>query len=480
MNNPSAVRSVGRPLTVEKAKAEERIDTSPNSIKLIFTFVAASAFWLLFGTLVGEYLGLKFVWPELDSIAWLSFGRLRPVHTNVVFWGFLSQGMIALVLYVVPRTSQRELYNYNWGWVSLGLINSSVIIGVICLMAGISNGGQEYREFLWPVMGLFILGVLLVAYNLYKTIAERKVEEIYISNWYIMGGFFFGFILLVIAYLPGYQADGISQTVIQGYYMHNGVGQWFTPMVLGLTYYFLPKLLNKPIYSYSLGILAFWTQMVFYTMIGAHHFVFSPIPWWIQTLAIVFSVGMFVPVTAGTGNFLLTMKGKWRTISRSYSLPFILWGVLFYAIVSYQGTFEAFRSLNKVWHFTNYTIAHSHMSMYGFVAFLIWGGIYGLIPRLTGNEPPQITVGAHFWLALIGVWVYSIPLMIGGTLQGLSWIAGEAFIESVTLMAPYWVWRAIGGTMMFISHIIFAYNIWKMRPNSWNRLAEATESQTNK
>lgn len=478
MNNPSAVKSVSRPLTVEKAKAEERIDTSPDSVKLIFTYIALSAFWLVFGTLVGEYLGFKFVWPELDSISWLSFGRLRPVHTNVVFWGFLSQAMIALALYVVPRTSQRELYSYNLGWASFWLINISVFFGVISLMAGINNGAQEYREIIWPIFMLFALGLILVAYNLYKTIAERNVKEIYISNWYILAACLWTITLVLTAYLPGYQQDGISQTVVQGYYMHQGVGQWFTPMVLGLTYYFLPKLLNRPIYSYSLGVLAFWTQMVFYTMIGAHHFVFSPIPWWIQTLAIVFSVGMFVPVTAGTGNFLLTMRGKWRSIGRSYSLPFILAGVIFYAVVSYQGTLEAFRSLNKVWHFTNYTIAHSHMSMYGFVAFLVWGGVYGLIPRMTGKEPPQFAVGAHFWLALVGVLVYSIPLMIGGTLQGLSWMAGEAFIESVKMMTPYWVWRAVGGTMMFISHLIFAYNVWKMRPDSWEQLAEATESKT--
>lgn len=478
MNKPSAVRSVQRPLTVEKARADERIDTSPDSVKLIFTYIALSAFWLVFGTLVGEYLGFKFVWPELDSISWLSFGRLRPVHTNVLFWGFLSQAMIALALYVVPRTSQRELYSYKLGWASFWLINISVFFGVISLMAGINNGAQEYREIIWPIFMLFALGLILVAYNLYKTIAERNVKEIYISNWYILAACLWTITLVLTAYLPGYQQDGISQTVVQGYYMHQGVGQWFTPMVLGLTYYFLPKLLNRPIYSYSLGVLAFWTQMVFYTMIGAHHFVFSPIPWWIQTLAIVFSVGMFVPVTAGTGNFLLTMRGKWRSIGRSYSLPFILAGVIFYAIVSYQGTLEAFRSLNKVWHFTNYTIAHSHMSMYGFVAFLVWGGVYGLIPRMTGKEPPQFAVGAHFWLALVGVLVYSIPLMIGGTLQGLSWMAGEAFIESVKMMTPYWVWRAVGGTMMFISHLIFAYNVWKMRPDSWEQLAEATESKT--
>lgn len=476
MNKKSAVLSDQRPLTVEKTRVGERIDTSLASIKLIFSFVAFSAFWLVFGTLVGEYVGFKFVWPELDSVSWLSFGRLRPVHTNVLFWGFLSQAMIALALYVVPRTSQRELYSYRLGWTSLGLMNISVLVGAISLMMGINNGGQEYREIIWPIFALFAGGLILVAYNLYKTIADRKVTEIYISNWYILAACLWTIILVSIAYLPGYQEDGISQTVIQGYYMHQGVGQWFTPMVLGLTYYFLPKLLNKPIYSYSLGVLAFWTQMIFYTMIGSHHFVFSPIPWWIQTVAIVFSVGMIVPVTAGTGNFLLTMKGSWRSFARSYSLPFILVGVIFYAIVSYQGTLEAFRSLNKVWHFTNFTVAHSHMSMYGFVAFLIWGGIYGLIPRLTGSEPPQLAVGAHFWLALIGVLVYSIPLMIGGTLQGLSWIAGESFLQSVTLMAPYWVWRAIGGTMMFLSHLVFAYNVWKMRPSTWEKLTPVSES----
>ncbi|HLR31220.1 MAG TPA: cbb3-type cytochrome c oxidase subunit I [Fodinibius sp.] len=478
MNKPSEVLSKQRPLTVEKVRVAERIDTSMDSIKLIFAFISFSAFWLVFGTLVGEYLGFKFVWPELDSISWLSFGRLRPVHTNVLFWGFLSQAMIALALYVVPRTSQHELFSYRLGWISLGLMNLSVILGVISLMAGINNGAQEYREIIWPVFSLFALGLVLVAFNLYKTVANRNVKEIYISNWYILAACLWTIILVSIAYLPGYQQDGISQTVIQGYYMHQGVGQWFTPMVLGLTYYFLPKLLNKPIYSYSLGVLAFWTQMIFYTMIGSHHFVFSPIPWWIQTVAIVFSVGMIVPVTAGTGNFLLTMKGSFRSFARSYSLPFILVGVIFYAVVSYQGTLEAFRSLNKVWHFTNFTVAHSHMSMYGFVAFLIWGGIYGLVPRLTGSEPPQLMVGAHFWLALIGLLVYSVPLMIGGTLQGLSWIAGDSFLDSVTLMAPYWIWRAIGGTMMFLSHLVFAYNVWKMRPSTW-KLSKVTEPQLN-
>jgi len=182
-----------------------------------------------------------------------------------------------------------------------------------------------------------------------------------------------------------------------------------------------------------------------------------------------------VPVAAGTGNFLLTMRGSWRKFARSYALPFLLVGVLFYFIVSMQGTLEALRTLNKTWHFTNFTIAHSHMSMYGFVVFLIWGGVYGLIPRLTGKEPPHFMVGMHFWLALTGIIIYGASMMIGGTLQGQSWIAGQPFIQSVSLMVPYWVWRAVGGTLMFISHLVFAYNIWVMRPQSMPEKAQAAE-----
>ena len=173
---------------------------------------------------------------------------------------------------------------------------------------------------------------------------------------------------------------------------------------------------------------------------------------------------MVITLAAGTGNFLMTMKGSGRTIRRSYSLPFILVGVLSYFIFSFQGSLEALRSLNEVWHFTNFTVAHSHQTMYGFVAFLLWGGIYGLLPRLTNRAPNRAAVGVHFWFALVGMVVYTVPLMIGGTLQGLSWIQGNAFMESVILMAPHWIWRAIGGSMMLLSHFVFIYNMWAMRP----------------
>lgn len=464
MAEPSPILSVRRPIAVGKASVQVVAESDTAWTRLIFAYLGCATVWLVLGTLIGEYLGIKFVSPDIDHVPWLEFGRLRPVHVNMVFWGWTSLAMMALTLYVVPKTSQRRLYSFPLAWVSLVLINLSVIIGTLCLLAGINNGGQEYREYIWPVQGMFALALVLTAYNLIRTIADRGVEEIYISNWYIMGGYLWTIVLSTIAYLPFYQHESMSETIIQGYYMHNAVGMWFTPIVLGLTYYFLPKLLNKPIYSYSLGVLAFWTQMIFYTMIGGHHFIFSPTPWWLQTVAIIFSVGMLVTLAAGTGNFLLTMKGSGRTISRSYSLPFILAGVLSYFLWSAQGTLEALRSMNLLWHFTNFTVAHSHMTMYGFVVFLIWGGVYGLLPRMTGREPSHLLAGVHFWFALLGYLIYTFSLMIGGTMQGWSWMQEQPFINSVILMEPFWLWRAVGGTLMFLAHLIFAYNLWRMRP----------------
>lgn len=237
---------------------------------------------------------------------------------------------------------------------------------------------------------------------------------------------------------------------------------WFMLFTLGLVYYYLPQQLNKPIYSYSLGILAFWSQIFFYTLIGTHHFVFSAIPWSLQTVAIVGSAGMIIPVVSGTTNFVMTFRGAWHNVTGSYTLPFFIVGIIFYFTGSLQGTAEAFRSTNLIWHFTDFTVAHSHLTMYGIIAFFLWGGIYAIVPRLTRQEPPQITVGMRFWMAFIGMMFYTIPLMWGGNMRGLMWMEGLPFIESMTMMAPYWLWRAIGGSLMWVSHLVFAYNMYQM------------------
>lgn len=467
------------PFFDEKKKTKLSFETPDPLKKLVIWYLGAAITWLIFGTMVGEYLGMKFIWPELDHVAWLSFGRLRPVHTNTVFWGWGSLAMIGLGYFVIARTSDTVINNYKLGWASWWLINLAVVLGNLCLVAGINNGGGEYREYIWPVMSLFAAGLILTFYNFYKTVALRKISEIYISNWFILASLAWTIILTIIAYLPYYQ-DGLGETVIQGYYMHQGVGMWFMTFTLGLIYYYLPSSLNKPIYSYSLGVLAFWTQMLFYTLIGTHHFVFSPLPWWLQTVAIVFSVGMFIPVIAGTTNFLMTMRGSWNHIAKSYVLPFFLVGVIFYFVGSSQGSFQAFRFTNYIWHFTDFNVAHSHMTMYGIITFILWACTYTILPKLTGKEPPQILVGAHFWMAFIGLLAYMISLMAGGTLKGLSWLHGDPFIESVILMKPFWVWRAIGGSLMLLSHAVFALNFYFIvRPDNRRRSAVESESFTN-
>lgn len=474
-NNPDS------PFFDEKKKSKIFVETPEKLKEVVIYYLGAAVFWLIFGTLVGQYLGMKFIWPEMDTIPWLSFGRLRPVHTNTVFWGWASLAMIGLAYFVIARTSNTSIFSYKWAKIAWWLLNISVVIGNIFLMSGITNGGGEYREYIWPVMLLFAIGLIITFFNFYKTVAKRKISEIYISNWFILASLIWTIVLVIIGYFPTYQ-DGLGETIIQGYYMHQGVGMWFMSFTLGLIYYYLPSALNKPIYSYSLGVLAFWTQMAFYTLIGTHHFVFSPLPWWLQTVAIVFSAGMLIPVIAGTTNFLMTMKGSWSHISKSYVLPFFLVGVLFYFVGSTQGTVQAFRFTNYVWHFTDFNVAHSHMTMYGIITFVLWACVYSILPKLTGKEPPQVLVGAHFWMAFIGLFAYMISLMAGGTMKGLSWIDGNPFIESVILMKEYWIWRAVGGSLMFLSHLIFAYNFYYMikkdktvsRPSNEKKLETTT------
>jgi cytochrome c oxidase cbb3-type subunit 1 len=447
--------------TAQKKKAIPRPSLDKDITKLILWYLGCAAFWLALGGTIGEYVGIKFVSPDADHISWLSFGRLRPVHTNMVFWGWASLGIIGLGYYVVPTVSNAKIHNIKWGWNALWLINAMVIFGTISLMAGINNGGGEFREYIWPIMALFAVALILTLLNFLKTVAKRTTKEIYISNWYIISSIIFTIIIALTAYLPFWQ-NGISETIIQGYYMHSGVGMWFTLYTLGLLYYFIPQQLNRPIYAYSLGILAFWTQILFYTIIGTHHFVFSAIPWWLQTVAIVGSGGMIIPVVAATINYFFTFKGQWKKVSNSYTLPFFFVAVMYYFIVSMQGTAEAFKFTNLLWHFTDFTVGHSHLGFYGIITFAIWGGTYTIVPRLTGIEPQHHIVGAHFWLAFIGLLFYAIPLSIGGTLKGMMWMEGKPFIDSVVMMFDYWLWRAIGGSLMFLAHFVFAYNFYKM------------------
>jgi cytochrome c oxidase cbb3-type subunit I len=445
--------------------AANRSNPSENDNRaLASAFVAytlTATFWLLLATAVGVLLAYKFGAPDFAPGEWLTFGRLRPIHTNATFFGWASLALVGLAYYVAARSSGTRLYSVRLAWIGLVLFNVAALVGTIALALGYNDGNLEYREWPWPIRLIFLAALVITAWNLINTVARRGTEDIYLSNWYTIGGVLWTCIIALVAILPWYQY-GLGQVSVSGFYMHNAVGMWFTPLALGIFYYALPRLLNRPIYSYALGVFAFWTNLVFYPIIGAHHFLFSPLPWWLQTTAIVFSVAMLVPVWGGSANFLLTMRGRLGDLVHSYPLMFIFVGVIGYLVGSTQGTFEAFRSLQEVWHLTNFTVGHSHLTMYGFVTFAIWGGVYALLPMATGKAPGQLGLSLHFWTAVVGSFIYVISLSIGGTIQGLDWINGLPFIQSVVDIQAYWVWRGIGGALMFVSHIVFAWNVWRM------------------
>jgi cytochrome c oxidase cbb3-type subunit 1 len=437
------------------------LDGDPGGVAIFRWFTISATFWLLLTTAAGLLLSFKFPFPELATSPYLSFGRLRAIHTNGTFYGWASVALTGVSLYIAARTSGVRLQLPNVAWASLVSFNLAAVLGTITLDLGINNGDQEYREWVWWVAAFFLLALVLGLVSTVATVARRKERDIYISNWYTIGGFVFTIIMGLVVAVPYYQV-GLGQVAVQGYYMHNAVGMWFTFLALGITYYALPKLLNRPIYSYALGVLGFWTNVVFYPVIGAHHFEFTPLPWWFQTVAIIFSVAMLVPVWAGSGNFFLTMRGRWEAIRRSYALPFFVVGIAYYFLGSTQGTMEALRSVQTLLHFTNFVIGHSHATMYGFITFLAWAGIYALLPRATGNEPNRLATGLHFWFATIGVTAYVVALSIAGIVQGTSWASGSPFIASVQAASPYWAFRAVAGSMMFVSHLIFAYNVYVM------------------
>jgi len=428
---------------------------------VLVAYTIAATLWLLFATAIGVLLAYKFGAPDFAPGEWLTFGRLRPIHTNATFYGWASLALVGLAYYVAARSSGTRLYSAKLAWIGLVLFNVAALAGTIALDLGFNDGNLEYREWPWPIRLVFLAALVVTAWNLLGTVARRSSEDIYLSNWYTIGSVLWTCIIALVAILPWYQY-GLGQVSVSGFYMHNAVGMWFTPLTLGIFYYALPKLLSRPIYSYALGVFAFWTNLVFYPIIGAHHFLFSPLPWWLQTTAIVFSVAMLVPVWSGSANFLLTMRGRLRDLMHSYPLMFIFVGVIGYLVGSTQGTFEAFRSLQEVWHMTNFTVGHSHLTMYGFVTFAIWGGVYALLPLATSKAAGQLGLSLHFWMAVVGSFIYVISLSIGGTIQGLDWMRGAPFIQSVVDMQAYWVWRGVGGLLMFLSHIVFAWNVWRM------------------
>lgn len=425
----------------------------------VFYFIGAVA-WLLIGTIFGVATALKFTLPDwLGTIPALTFGRIRPAHLNTIMYGWASLAGAGMIVWLTSRLCRVPL---QWGWlhyVAAILWNIGVLVGTIAILAGYS-AGMEWLEFPTFVGALIAIGFLLFALSIIQTFRKRQVEHLYVSLWYILASLLWFPLLYVVANLGIYQ--GVVEAAMNWWYGHNALATWFTPIGLAGAYYFIPKVIGRPIYSYYLGLLGFWAFALFYNWNGIHHLVGGPLPTWLVTVSIVASVMMVVPVMAVAVNHHLTTVNHFRMLRYSPTLRFVVFGSMSYTAVSFQGSLESIRSVSEVAHFTHYTIGHAHFGVYGFLSMILFGAMYYIVPRLAKWEwPYPKLIKAHFWTTAIGILVYVVTMSLGGWIQGLQMNdTSIPFIEVVNNTKP-WLWgRTIGGTLMMIGHFIFAYQFF--------------------
>lgn len=438
----------------------QRLDYS--SSKVVKYLILSSIFWLILGSTLGVATAFKFNYPDWLTDSFLtSFAAWRPLHLNVVIYGWLSMGGLGVSLWIIPRLLKTEL-KVIW-LINLGahFWNIGMILGCTTLMLGYTDG-LEWLEFPWWIDIFFVLAGAMIGIPLIVTIKNRKVKHLYVSVWYIGAALIWFPILFFISNFP-YVHFGVEHAIVNWWFAHNVLGLWLTPFGLSSAYYFIPKILGRPIFSYQLSLLGFWSLGLFYSQVGVHHLIGGPVPTWVVTLSIVTSVMMIVPVVTVAINHHLTVWGYFKLVPKSPTLLFIVTGSIFYTLTSLQGSLQALRSINQLLHFTHATIAHAHMGVYGFVSMVLFGSIYFILPRITGYEwPYKNLIKIHYIFALGGFLIYYIFLTYAGVVQGLEMNdATIAFDEIVKNTRPYLYMRTIGGTGMLISHIIFAFHIIK-------------------
>jgi cytochrome c oxidase cbb3-type subunit I len=422
----------------------------------VFMFAAFACFWLLLGSTAGLVSSIKLHAPDwLVQQGWLTFGRIRTVHLTAVLYGWITNAALGLILWLLPRLLRTELRGAVWTLLGGALINTGIAAGIGAIAAGWSDG-MEYLEIPWQI-GIFLAaGLVMIILPVLYTLVNRRAEHLYVSVWYLVAALLWVTLLFVVAKLPGVHT-GVQQATTNWWYGHNVLGLWFTPVSVGAIYYFLPKIIGRPVRSYNLSILGFWTLAFFYGQVGGHHLIGGPVPGWLVTLSIVQSLMMVIPVIAFTINMAGTLQGRMHLARWSPTLRFMMFGGLVYLASSLQGSMEALRSVNAVTHFTHYTVGHAHLGAYGFVSMVLFGAIYFMLPRVLNWEwPYPRLITLHFWLAATGITIYFVALTIGGWLQGLAMLdAARSFMESVTLTLPYLQWRSVGGALMLASHLVF-------------------------
>ncbi|MFN7145649.1 MAG: cbb3-type cytochrome c oxidase subunit I [Myxococcota bacterium] len=428
----------------------------------LFCFVTA-LFWLLAGSVFGDAASLKLQLPDwLGNIGAGTFGRLRTAHLNAMIYGWASLAMLGVSCWLVPRLVRRPL---QWPRLALlgGLVwNVGLLYGIPALLAGTTDG-LEWLELdrAWADPWL-VIGGAMVGGALLRTLVGSTVEHLYVSVWYIGGAFVWFPMIFVLGNLPVWY--GIDSAAVNWFYAHNALGFWLTAINLAAIYYLLPKVLGRPIHSYQLSLVGFWANAFFYSLNGMHHLIAGPLPTWMIATSIVASMMMIIPVGAVAINHHLTMAGRFKALRYSPTLRFVVLGAVAYTAVSVQGIFTAFVEVNRVTHFTHWTIAHSHVGLYAFVTMVLFGSIYYILPRLLDREwPSPALIAWHFWLALGGISAYVLALIVGGVLQGLALIdPARPFEDSVTVTLPFLLIRTIAGFVLTAAHVVFAWHVARM------------------
>ena len=444
---------------------------------VVRTLVACSIAWALVGMFAGVWAAAELVWPSFDfGHPWLTFGRMRTFHTNVVVFGFGVSALIGTAFYSVQRTCHVPLFLPTLAWIVCYGWQIGILAGGLSLLAGY-NSSKEYAELEWPFD--IAITVLWVAFAVvfFGTIAMRKIKPIYISNW------FYGALIIVIAMLhivnnlampvtwtKSYSLFAGSQdAIVEWWYGHNAVGFLLTGGFLGMLYYFLPKQAERPIWSYRLSIVAFWAFTYSYIWAGPHHLHYNAIPQWVQSLGMVMSLILLAPSWATMINGIMTVSSAWERLRSDAAMKFIVLSLAFYGLATFEGPMMAVMSVNVVSHFTDWTIGHVHSGALGWNALITFGTFYYLVPRLAGAELySRRLADAHFWLALAGIMIYLLAMWAAGVSEGLLWLSldelGElrfSFVDVLTSTKPYYLMRLLGGLLFLAGALVMAFNLFK-------------------
>jgi cytochrome c oxidase cbb3-type subunit 1 len=443
-----------------------RIEVDRAARAPINAFFVTGVFWLLLGSVLALIASIKLHVPGfLADSAWLTFGRVRPAHLNTVIYGWSSAACIGVGLWLMSRLCRTPIRHRHLLFASVVLWNIGNAIGLVGVLGPWSTSVEwlEYPPFAAVILTVAFVPVMIETVSMVR---RRQPGHVYVSQWYILAGvFWFPWLYATVQVLLFWHpVSGPAQPAVNWWFAHNVLGLWFTPVGLAAAYYLIPKVTGKPIHSYYLSMVGFWSLAFFYAWNGMHHLIGGPFPAWLISVSVVASVMMFVPVITVAVNHHLTMRGNFAALRWSPTLRFVVFAAIAYTLTSFQGSLMAIRSLNRLTHFTHYTVAHAHLGMYAFVSMMMFGAIYYIVPRLTGREWPSArAIKAHFWLCGLGIIFYWVGLTIGGLKQGLALLDSNIpFMATVKLTLPYLELRSWAGTMMTLGHFIFAWSLWRI------------------